>query len=136
MAKMIPARIDDGYVSADERPVFGWRLLKNDPATATWCVFHSLGIACRPTGPYGEIDFVIIIPSESVICLEIKGGWGLCRVGMWRTMDRRGNVAALKKSLFLQARDVDVCPTQRDSPALWAVTAEAHCPIGYAVGLS
>ena len=44
-------------------------LLENDPATTDWTVLHSLGIARRPTGPYGEIDFVAIIPGEGVICL-------------------------------------------------------------------
>ena len=80
MATMIPARIDSDEVSAAERRVFG--LLENDPGTTDWTVLHSLGIARRATGPYGEIDFVIIIPAKGVICLEVKGGRLSCEEGV------------------------------------------------------
>ena len=131
MAKMIPAQIDDDHVSAGERRVFG--LLKNDPATSTWRVLHSLGIARRPTGPYGEIDFAVIIPGEGVICLEVKGGRVSCEGGVWRTMDRHGNVAALKKSPFLQARDSMFALRNAIGQHFGAAAAETHCPIGCAV---
>ena len=55
-----------------ERRVFD--LLKTDPATKDWSVLHSLGLSRRVDGPYGEIDFVVIIPGEGIVCLEIKGG--------------------------------------------------------------
>jgi len=47
-----------------------------------WTVLHTLGIARRATGPYGEIDFVVIIPGEGVICLEVKGGRLSCEAGV------------------------------------------------------
>jgi hypothetical protein len=59
MARMIPTQIDDKVVSSGERRIFG--LLENDPETKDWTVLHSLGIARNTAGPYGEIDFVIII---------------------------------------------------------------------------
>ena len=131
---MIPARIDDDRVSAGERRVF--RLLENDPATTDWTVLHSLGIARRPTGPYGEIDFVAIIPGEGIICLEVKGGRLSCEEGVWRTMDRHGNVATLKKSPFLQARDsmfalrdaLVSCPGNNwQSLSIFGESAGGHC---------
>ena len=35
---------------------------ESDPQTEGWTVLHSLGLARREAGPYGEIDFVVIIP--------------------------------------------------------------------------
>ena len=131
MAKMIPARIDDDRVSSGERRVFG--LLENDPATTDWTVLHSLGIARRPTGPYGEIDFVVIIPGEGVICLEVKGGRLSCESGVWRTMDRHGNVATLKKSPFLQARDSMFALRNAIVRHFGEFAPETRCPIGCAV---
>ena len=131
MAKMIPARIDDDQVSAGERRIFG--LLQNDPATTDWTVLHSLGIARRPTGPYGEIDFVLIIPSEGVVCLEVKGGRLSCEAGVWRTKDRHGNVATLKKSPFMQARDSMFALRDAIVRHFGGIAPEARCPIGCAV---
>ena len=131
MAKMIPARIDDDRASSGERRVFD--LLENDPATTDWTVLHSLGIACRPTGPYGEIDFVVIIPGEGVICLEVKGGRLSCESGAWRTMDRHGNVATLKKSPFLQARASMFALRNAIVRHFGEAAPETRCPIGCAV---
>ncbi len=131
MSTMIPARIDNEEVSAAERRVFS--LLENDPATTDWTVLHSLGIARRATGPYGEIDFVIIIPAKGVICLEVKGGRLSCEEGVWRTMDRYGNVAVLKKSPFLQARDSMFALRNAIVSHFGKGAREARCPIGCAV---
>ena len=131
MATMIPARIHDDRVSSGERRIFG--LLKNDPATTDWTVLHSLGIARRPTGPYGEIDFVLIIPGEGVVCLEVKGGRLSCETGVWRTKDRHGNVAVLKKSPFMQARDSMFALRDAIVRHFGGFSPEARCPIGCAV---
>ena len=128
---MLPARINDDRVSAGERRVFA--LLEKDPATTDWTVLHSLGIARRPTGPYGEIDFVVIIPSVGVICLEVKGGRVSCEAGLWRTMDRHGNVAALKKSPFLQGRDSMFALRNAIVRHFGEAALETRCPIGCAV---
>ena len=131
MANMIPARIDGNEVSAAERRVFS--LLQNDPATTGWTVLHSLGIARRATGPFGEIDFVVIIPAEGLICLEVKGGRLSCEEGVWRTMDRHGKVAVLKKSPFLQARDSMFALRNAIIRHFRTGAREARCPIGCAV---
>ena len=128
---MIPARIEDDGVSSAERRVFG--LLENDPETSDWTVLHSLGLARRPTGPYGEIDFVVIIPGGGVICLEVKGGRLSCEAGVWRTTDRHGNVSALKKSPFMQARDSMFALRNAVVRRFGETAPETRCPMGCAV---
>lgn len=103
MAKMIPSEFDEATVSAAERRFFD--LLKHDPDAADWTVLHSLGLARRGKKPFGEIDFVIIIPGAGVFCLEVKGGGVSCHDGVWQTVDRHGSVHALKRSPFAQARE-------------------------------
>jgi len=47
--------------------------LKDDPGTKDWIVLHSLDIAEHIIQIAGEIDFVIIVPQQGVLCLEVKG---------------------------------------------------------------
>jgi hypothetical protein len=68
-------------------------------------VLHSLGLTTTGNRPYGEVDFVVLIPSGSVVCLEVKGGRVSCREGVWETVDRSGQASALKRSPFMQSRD-------------------------------
>lgn len=100
MAKMIPAWIDSQ--STAENRVFD--LLASDPATKDWTVLHSLGLSRTAKWPYGEIDFVVIVPHEGIICLEVKGGGVSCQEGDWQTIDRNGIVHRLTKSPWDQAR--------------------------------
>jgi hypothetical protein len=103
MAKMLPAYFDQSTASAAERRLFA--LLKNEPATSTWVVIHSLGLSRRGKKPYGEIDFVILLPGKGVFCLEVKGGRLACNGGMWETTNRYGHTETLSRSPFLQARE-------------------------------
>ena len=131
MAKMIPAQMDNEGISMAERRVFS--LFESDPATNNWIVLHSLGLARRESGPYGEIDFVVIVPTEGIICLEVKGGRVSCQAGIWRTMDRHGNNVTLKKSPFMQARDAMFTLRKSVMQHFGEGTAESQCPIGCAV---
>ena len=102
MSKMIPSQIDSDSPSS-ERRVF--ERLRNVPNSKDWIVFHSLGLARRgPRKPFGEIDFVVIIPGEGIICLEVKGGRISCRNGDWYSVDRYDRSHRLNKSPFMQAR--------------------------------
>ena len=103
MAHMVPAAFDDSTISAAERKLF--ELLKLDPATTDWVVLHSLGLSRRCARPYGEIDFVVLIPRGGVFCLEVKGGRIACRDGEWEVTDRNGQTGRLRRSPFLQARE-------------------------------
>ena len=131
MARMIPAQIGDDVVSSAERRVF--HLLATDPDTNGWTVLHSLGLARRTTGPYGEIDFVVIIPHEGILSLEIKGGRVSCENGVWRTMDRYGNIAVLSKSPFMQARDSMFALRANIIDHFGQDIPQSHCPIAFAV---
>jgi hypothetical protein len=103
MAKMLPTQFDASTASAAERRLF--EVLKNDPVTKDWIALHSLGLARRGFKPYGEIDFVVLIPGSGVFCLEVKGGRIACSGGRWETTDRYGQTKALNRSPFLQARE-------------------------------
>ncbi len=128
---MVPAQIDETVVSMAEHHVFD--MFEKDPATKDWTVLHSLGLAQRPDGPYGEIDFVVVIPAEGIVCLEVKGGRVSCEAGVWRTMDRHGNNVVLKRSPFLQARDGMFAIRQSLIQHFGEGTPESRCPIGCAV---
>ncbi len=130
MAKMIPSRIDEGAPSS-ERRVFD--LLRKDPDTNGWVALHSLGLARRGEGlPYGEIDFVVMVPGKGIVCLEVKGGDVSCQDGVWRTRNHRGETNRLAKSPFMQARDASIALRKsiRDN---FGNAPESECPVGYSV---
>lgn len=105
MAKMLPKWVDPTHTkSSAECRLFD--LLRDAPGTETWTVVHSLGMVRTQNRPYGEIDFVVIIPDLAIICLEIKGGGIACdHGGVWTTTDRHGTVHRLSRSPFDQAKD-------------------------------
>lgn len=129
MARMIPQWVHED-APASERRVF--EKLRDDSAAGDWTVLHSLGLARRRSGPYGEIDFVVIVPDEGVVCLEVKGGRVSCENGVWRTRNRRGEVAALK-SPFMQARDNMFALRDAIRKEFGESAAESRCLVGYAV---
>ncbi len=131
MARMIPPRIDDEAVSVAEQRVFS--LLESDPSTKDWIVLHSMGLARRAGGPYGEIDFVVMIPTEGVVCMEVKGGRVSCDAGIWRTMDRYGSSRALKRSPFIQAREAMFALRRSIINHFGEGASESRCPLGCAV---
>src|ERR1039458_5999269 len=102
MAKMIPPHWHDNTPRSEQR-VFS--LLRNDPATKEWVVLHSLNLKQSGTQPYGEVDFVVLIPSAGVFCLEVKGGRVACEDGAWTTTDASGHSHLMKRNPFKQAQD-------------------------------
>src|SRR5579862_7267029 len=101
MAKMIPPHWHDNTPRSEQR-VFS--LLQNDPRTENWVALHSLNLKQSGTQPYGEVDFVVLIPGAGVFCLEVKGGRVACRDGAWTTTDATGTTFPLKRSPFSQAQ--------------------------------
>jgi hypothetical protein len=80
---MIPPLIQQGTRSPGERELF--LRLRDDPATSDWVVLHSLDIARHETQREGEADFVIMIPEQGVLCLEVKAHHHIRRKdGLWR----------------------------------------------------
>jgi hypothetical protein len=102
MARMIPPRVHENTPSS-ERRVFD--RLRLDPATTEWTVLHSLGLSHRGDKPFGEIDFVVLVPGHGVACLEVKGGRIRCENGVWYTRDRQGRQFELARSPITQARE-------------------------------
>ena len=129
MAKMIPAHIVNDKTSLAERKIFN--RLKDDPDTKGWRVLHSMELSRRgERKPYGEIDFVVIIPGEGIVCLEVKGG-GISREnGEWRTTDRHGKKFVLKKSPFAQVKDSMYALRHSIIEHFGEGSRESECPIG------
>lgn len=102
MARMIPPRVHEA-TAASERRIFD--RLRLDPATEHWVVLHSLGLSHRGDRPFGEIDFVVLVPRAGVACLEVKGGRVRCENGVWYTRNRENRESALARSPIAQARE-------------------------------
>ena len=132
MAKMIPPYCDDDAPPSEKR-VF--RRLREDPDTTEWTVLHSLGLARRQRSPFGEIDFVAIIPREGIVCLEVKGGRVSCRDGVWRTVDGGGHAHELRKSPFRQVQQAMFALRDCIRTHFRPHSPESQCPIGCAVVL-
>ena len=82
MARMIPPSILPSCPSSGEREVFA--RLKNEPGTQDWIVLHSLDISHHVRKVAGEADFVVIVPSMGVLCIEVKACHSLQRKdGLW-----------------------------------------------------
>lgn len=103
LARMLPQRCDPSTESMAERRLFD--MFASDPGTKDWVVLHSLGLARRGKKPYGEIDFVVLVPGHGILCLEVKGGGISCNAGCWSTVDRTGERHILTRSPFNQAKD-------------------------------
>ena len=129
MAKMIPNWTDSDAPGSEKR-VF--RMLKNDPDAADWTVLHSLMLSKRGKKPYGEIDFVVIIPGEGVVCLEIKGGGISVKNGVWRSEDRFGKTHIIKNP-FAQAQESMFALKGYIENSDLVNAQTKRCPIGYMV---
>jgi hypothetical protein len=82
MARMIPPAIPLSCASHGEKEIFA--RLKDEAATQDWIVLHSLDISHHFRQIVGETDFVIIVPSLGVLCLEVKACHSLRRSdGLW-----------------------------------------------------
>ena len=82
MATLIPSIISPDCTSPGEQEIFS--KLRDDPFTKDWIALHSLDIAHHRKQVSGEIDYVVIIPSKGVLCLEVKACESLHRDhGLW-----------------------------------------------------
>lgn len=71
MAILIPNYIDIyKNKSPGEETIFN--MLKEDPATKDWLVFHSLSLYKHVNQEMGEIDFLIVIPDKGILVVEVK----------------------------------------------------------------
>jgi hypothetical protein len=97
---MIPSFIDPQTSSPGEKEVFG--VLKAD-APADWTVLHSVNLPQHVRQLEGELDFLVLIPGEAAVCVEVKAHHKVSRDanGLWRM----GNDAPVSKSPFVQASE-------------------------------
>jgi hypothetical protein len=82
MARMIPLHIPASTESSAERRLFEEF---RDACPAEWIVLHSLDLAQRGTGPFGEADFVVIAPGYGVMIIEAKTYLARTFDGLWLT---------------------------------------------------
>jgi DNA polymerase III delta prime subunit len=79
---MIPAKIYSDTKSPGEIEIF--KKLRDDPNTEGWIVLHSLDISHHVRQVAGEVDFVVIVPSRGVLCIEVKAANRIRREqGLW-----------------------------------------------------
>lgn len=102
MATMVPRHVDPSVV-ASERRVFA--ALRDAAGSQDWTVLHSLGMSSDWAGEFGELDFVIVMPGNGIVCVEVKGGGVSVRDGAWTTTNRYGVTSTLKKSPYRQVQD-------------------------------
>lgn len=70
MARMIPPACL-AKTPMGEKELFN--KLRDDPNTVGWVVLHSLDVKKHKTKIEGELDMVVIVPGQGVLCLEVKG---------------------------------------------------------------
>ncbi|MFE2421494.1 NERD domain-containing protein [Streptomyces hokutonensis] len=102
MARMIPPSFNlEDTPSPGEREFF--ERLRDDPGTEGWIALHSLGIAEHPRQLRGEADFVVIVPGEGIIFLELKAHTTVSRLpdGRWQL----GLRPPTERSPFRQAEE-------------------------------
>lgn len=94
MARMIPPVPYQDTDSDAELSVF--KRLRDEPGTEDWIVLHSVNLAGHRRAAGGEADFVVIVPGEGVVVIEVKG-WRSFRLedGIWyhgreQKPDKRG----------------------------------------------
>ncbi len=100
MARMIPQTIHPTVRSGAERRLFN--VIRDAPGTEDWVCLHSLGLARHATKRRGEIDF-LLLTRKGIFVLEVKGGGVSRHGGVWRFMDRYGDVHERSESPFDQA---------------------------------
>jgi hypothetical protein len=95
---MMPPLLAEG-TPPGERTVF--ERLSSDPATVGWYVLHSLHLTDVRNQLEGEIDFVVVVPSWGIVCIEVKSHGRVIREddGIWRL----GASAPSARSPFEQA---------------------------------
>lgn len=98
MARMVPPAVAEHTQSRAERQLFE---TIRDQLPDSWIGLHSLGLVTHRTKPWAEIDFVLIGPS-GVYCLEVKGGRVERTEGIWRFINKRGDLTEKREGPFDQ----------------------------------
>lgn len=87
MIEMIPDLISSAIKSQAEKNLFSE--FRKCTTHDHYIILHSLGLAEHVNNIFGEIDFVVIC-SQGVLCIEVKGGAVSCNKGVWKFTNRYG----------------------------------------------
>lgn len=101
MIEMIPNLISPEIKSYAEKKLFSeFRDFATDEHIL---VLHSLGLSEHVNNIFGEIDFVVIC-TQGVLCIEVKGGEVSCNKGEWRFTNRFGKIDEKLEGPFQQVQ--------------------------------
>lgn len=107
MATMIPPEPRLGAPSGELRV---YEALRDHAGTSDWVVWHGLPIRHHETQVEGEADFVILIPSEGMLVIEVKsherveiGADGLWRLGSQEPTSRSPYDQAIENARSLRS---------------------------------
>ncbi len=78
MATMVPPALPE----APEADQVVFNLLRDDPATDGWVIFHGVKPP-RSDRRQQEIDFLALVPDTAILCLEVKRGGFEVKQGQW-----------------------------------------------------
>jgi UvrD-like helicase C-terminal domain/Nuclease-related domain/PhoH-like protein len=70
MAKMIPPTFSSNTPIGE---IEFFKKLRDDPGCDGWVALHSLDLKRHLTKIEGELDMVILVPDQGILCLELKG---------------------------------------------------------------
>ena len=70
MAKMIPPTFSSNTPLGE---VEFFKKLRDDPGCEGWVALHSLDLKRHLTKIEGELDMVILVPDQGILCIELKG---------------------------------------------------------------
>jgi KaiC/GvpD/RAD55 family RecA-like ATPase len=108
--------------------------IRLDPGAKDWIVLHSVGLTKTNRGPYGEIDYVVLIPGKGIVCLEVKGGIVRCSKGVWTTTTHHTRkTSTLKISPYHQARESMFSLKKSIEERFGRLDPASRCPMSYAV---
>lgn len=98
---MIPPVVGNETTSPGEKELFA--RFAAEPGTDGWAVLHSLDVPRHRRQLMGEIDFVVAVPNEGVLCLEVKSHRSVRRDpdGLWHL----GQDAPTRTGPFRQASE-------------------------------
>lgn len=70
MAKMIPPTFSSNTPLGE---IEFFKKLRDDPGCEGWVALHSLELKKHLTQIEGELDMVILVPDQGILCIELKG---------------------------------------------------------------
>ena len=70
MAKMIPPTFSANTPLGE---IEFFKKLRDDPGCDGWVALHSLDLKRHLTKSEGELDMVILVPDQGILCIELKG---------------------------------------------------------------